>query len=334
MSTNLGKPLRLRNDGGAQLELERSGTTRSFTLQASNVTEYDGIIAPTGLITPTATITGGSINGTTIGATTASTGAFTTLSATGTVTGGKFAPTANTTAGNGMYLPTTNTLAFSTNGSERFRITADGNWGLRITPSPWDAAFRVLDIGPGSALVNPNSATATWLASNAYFDSVGWKYKGTNFASYYAQNLGGHSWFTAPTGNANDPITFTEHFRITNAGDVGIGLGTTNPSVRLHVDGNVHVSGGDRTIVNRSNNSLAFGSNNTERARIPAAGGFVVGTAALATTATAGFLYVPTCAGTPTGTPATQTGTAPIVIDTTNNKLYFFSGGQWRDAGP
>jgi hypothetical protein len=79
---------------------------------------------------------------------------------------------------------------------------------------------------------------------------------------------------------------------------------------------------------------LLFTANNTERARIPAAGGMVVGTAALTTTATDGFLYVPTCAGTPTGTPTTQTGTAPIVVDTTNNKLYFYSGGQWRDAGP
>ena len=56
--------------------------------------------------------------------------------------------------------------------------------------------------------------------------------------------------------------------------------------------------------------------------------------AALATTATDGFLYVPTCAGTPTGTPTSHTGLAPIVINTTNNKLYFYSGGSWRDAGP
>jgi hypothetical protein len=56
--------------------------------------------------------------------------------------------------------------------------------------------------------------------------------------------------------------------------------------------------------------------------------------AALATTATDGFLYVPTCAGTPTGTPTAITGMAPIVVNTTNNKLYFYSGGAWRDAGP
>jgi hypothetical protein len=61
----------------------------------------------------------------------------------------------------------------------------------------------------------------------------------------------------------------------------------------------------------------------------------VAGTqAALATNATNGFLYVPTCAGTPTGTPTAITGMAPMVIDTTNNKLYFYSGGTWRDAGP
>jgi hypothetical protein len=73
----------------------------------------------------------------------------------------------------------------------------------------------------------------------------------------------------------------------------------------------------------------------TERMRITSAGNVVAGgSVALATTATNGFLYVPTCAGTPTGTPTTITGMAPIVVDSTNNKMYFYSGGVWRDAGP
>lgn len=59
-----------------------------------------------------------------------------------------------------------------------------------------------------------------------------------------------------------------------------------------------------------------------------------LGVGAVATNATSGFVYVPTCAGTPTGIPETYTGRAPIVVDTTNNKLYFYSGGAWRDAGP
>jgi hypothetical protein len=71
-----------------------------------------------------------------------------------------------------------------------------------------------------------------------------------------------------------------------------------------------------------------------ERLRIDSAGNVIVNTAAIATSATDGFLYVPTCAGVPTGTPSTLTGRAPIVIDTTNHRLYFYSGGSWRNAGP
>ena len=76
------------------------------------------------------------------------------------------------------------------------------------------------------------------------------------------------------------------------------------------------------------------GLNGAERLRVDSAGNVIINTAAIATTATDGFLYVPTCAGTPTGTPTTYTGRAPIVVNTTNNKLYFYSGGAWRDAGP
>jgi hypothetical protein len=130
-----------------------------------------------------------------------------------------------------------------------------------------------------------------------------------------------------------------------------LGVGTTNPLNTLHLNGATNADqrwsagsiagyaqantvNGYFTVGTVTTHPLVFLADSTERARIPAAGGMVVGTAALATTATDGFLYVPTCAGTPTGTPTTQTGTAPIVVDTTNNKLYFYSGGQWRDAGP
>lgn len=67
----------------------------------------------------------------------------------------------------------------------------------------------------------------------------------------------------------------------------------------------------------------------TMRIGVPPEGGFVVGVAALATNATDGFLYIPTCAGPPTGTPTTQTGTVPMIFDTTNNKFYIFNG-TWK----
>lgn len=56
----------------------------------------------------------------------------------------------------------------------------------------------------------------------------------------------------------------------------------------------------------------------------------VGGLAAISTSATDGYLYLPTCAGIPTGTPTSYTGKAAMVIDTTNNKAYVYSGGAWR----
>lgn len=51
---------------------------------------------------------------------------------------------------------------------------------------------------------------------------------------------------------------------------------------------------------------------------------------ALGTTDTAGYTYLPTCAGAPTGVPTVApTGAAPFVYDTTNNKLWAYNGA-WR----
>jgi len=58
-------------------------------------------------------------------------------------------------------------------------------------------------------------------------------------------------------------------------------------------------------------------------------GSVICNSAAVATTATDGFLYVPSCAGTPTGVPTTYTGRIAVVADSTTNKLYIYSGGAW-----
>lgn len=53
--------------------------------------------------------------------------------------------------------------------------------------------------------------------------------------------------------------------------------------------------------------------------------------AALGTTATDGFLYIPTCAGTPTGVPTAYTGKVAMIYDTTNNKLAIYNGA-WKQT--
>jgi hypothetical protein len=51
---------------------------------------------------------------------------------------------------------------------------------------------------------------------------------------------------------------------------------------------------------------------------------------AIATTATGGFAYMPSCAGTPTGVPsASYTGRVPWVFDSTNKKICIYAAGAW-----
>ena len=60
---------------------------------------------------------------------------------------------------------------------------------------------------------------------------------------------------------------------------------------------------------------------------------FAHGTSALATNATEGFFHIQSCAGAPSGTPATiPTGQIPMVWDSTNLQLYVYTGGAWKKS--
>ena len=59
----------------------------------------------------------------------------------------------------------------------------------------------------------------------------------------------------------------------------------------------------------------------------------VLGAGALATTATDGFVYMPTAPGEPTGVPTTHLGRAPVMVDSAANVMWFYSGGAWREVG-
>ena len=74
---------------------------------------------------------------------------------------------------------------------------------------------------------------------------------------------------------------------------------------------------------------IAGTSTLTSKAALRLGGSLVTATAALATTDVTGFLYVPTCAGPPTGVPEAWTGTAPLIYDTTNDILYVYRAG-WK----
>lgn len=108
---------------------------------------------------------------------------------------------------------------------------------------------------------------------------------------------------------------------------------SVNDIARIAYNGSNYLSlGFDR--INQVGTDFLLQMGGTTYFALDTSGDIVLNNAAIATTATTGFLYVASCAGTPTGTPAGHSGRVPLVVDTTNNKLYFYSNSAWRDAGP
>ena len=129
----------------------------------------------------------------------------------------------------GIFFPAADTVGISTGGTERARVDAPGNLGLGVTPSAWNTAFKVFEFGSkGSAVFNHTSNYSVNLSSNAYYDSVGYKYGNTAAASYYNQYNGIHSWYTAASGTAGNAITFTQAMTLDASGNLGVGI--TSPA--------------------------------------------------------------------------------------------------------
>ena len=207
--------------------------TNTLSLAAYDVdgTAYTNLITLTAGNTPTLALTStgvGTINNMSIGATTASTGAFTTLSATGvtTVQAGTAAAPAITTTGDtntGIFFPAADTIAFTEGGVESMRIDASGNLGLGVTPNANWATLVGLQVSTTAVLSGQPSAEVMRLGSNWYFGG-GFKYLSAATATRYDQNDGKHSWYNAPSGTANAAITFTQAMTLDASGRLGIGI--------------------------------------------------------------------------------------------------------------
>jgi hypothetical protein len=155
-------------------------------------------------------------------------------------------------------------IVFATSFNERMRLTSDGRLGLGTSspanpflPARYTTVGKTLNFGQ---------------ASNA----GGGTHAITPVSDGFANDLYISSRNSLSFGVDTTSVATTEAVRITSAGRVGIG--TTSPNESLEVAGNIHVSGADRSIFNRSNNALTFGTNNAERARIDSSGRLLVGT--------------------------------------------------------
>ena len=106
--------------------------------------------------------------------------------------------------------------------SERLRIDSNGMIGIGgVTPKTQNT-FDAIEFGKTGFLGSQTGARTVEMVSNAYYNS-GWKYKENDVASQYYQYQGGHFFGSAVSGNADAAVSFSEKFRITSAGHMGLG---------------------------------------------------------------------------------------------------------------
>jgi hypothetical protein len=142
---------------------------------------------------------------------------------------------------------------------------------------------------------------------------------------------------------AANPITWTEVMRLTNAGVLTLaqagsllGLGTTpaltGAALRLS---NAAILAAVRNFANTADvNLLGVSTAGSDYAQVAPAQSLTLGLSAPAVGATTGFPYLPAIAGVPTGVPTAIAGYAPVAVDSTDNRLYFYSGAAWQAMFP
>jgi len=128
------------------------------------------------------------------------------------------------------------TIAFNTlaNFSTAIYFYKNLSVGNPIT-SLWDSNGSVIS-NSWNALWSPNDypSQSDYLV-NAYYDGTNYVYLNDDTASMYRQYNGAHTWWSAASGFAGDPISpFYQYMTLNVSGNLG--LGTTSPGVKLDVN--------------------------------------------------------------------------------------------------
>jgi len=133
-------------------------------------------------------------------------------------------------------------FSFKPRGSTAVTIAGNGNVGIGVTPSAWQAAYKALQIGK-TGVWWANSASDDWYIGNNYYYDGSLKRISAGYATEYAQYTGNHVWSTAGSSSAGSAVSFTERMRIDSSGNLLVGC-TTIPSgstVGVGLQGNLGI---------------------------------------------------------------------------------------------
>ena len=123
-------------------------------------------------------------------------------------------------------------------------VTGNASFGgnvlsLGVTPEAWHSGVtRALRIGAGGAISSQINNRITEITTNAWHSGTSWKYIANDSATNYYQYLGEHVFNVAPSGTADNDITFTDILRINSSGinvtgTVNTGVWPNNSSTSL-----------------------------------------------------------------------------------------------------
>ncbi len=235
------------------------------------------------------------------------------------------------------------TISHQINGSDKMLLDASGNLGLGVAPSAWWSSRKAFQFGTTGSIASGSGSTL--IGDNYYTDNTPANiYLTTGFATAYQQTTGEHRWLTAASGTAGNAISFTQAMTLGASGNLGIG--TTSPAAILHtsISGSgevgrfatttdntpfisIYSNGGIRAklrastaetaLLSQGSTPLLLGTNDTERARFLAAGGFQTKTTISVGDAT------PSSSGAGITFPATQSASSDA------NTLDDYEEGTW-----
>ena len=194
------------------------------------------------------------------------------------------------TSGGVVYASSTSALATGS------ALVFDGtNLGVGVTPSAWLSTAKSIQYGTSGSVYSAGGDT--YFNNNWYLNSSAQTiYLTTGAAQSYSQSGGKHIWYTAASGTAGNPISFTQAMTLDASGNLGVGTtspdditsgyttvdvrGSTGGGLRLGVAGGnnmaIYASATTSVIEASGTSALQLVVNATERARISSDGTFRV----------------------------------------------------------